>query len=267
MKNLGFVAKYAFKGMAILAMLGVVGCAGPEQIKKAIDEDPTIVFKAIEKDPKGFMDAFEKAYRAAEQRKQEDEGTREKARLEEEFKNPLKPKIDENRVIFGNKDAKITIVEYSDFQCPYCSRATLQTVHPLMKEYPNDVRIIFKHLPLDFHPQAMPAAKMFEAIAKQDHEKARKFHDEVFAKQKEMGEKGEPFMKEIAKKLGADIKQLEKDMNSKEVMDRINADIAEAQEFRISGTPGFIINGVSLRGAYPIQNFKEIIDRQLKSMN
>ncbi len=251
--------------MASLA-LGFVGCSGPEQIKSAIEKDPTIVFQAIEKDPKGFMDAFEKAYRAAEQRKQEEEGSREKTRLEEEFKNPLKPKISEDRVFFGNKAAKITIVEYSDFQCPYCSKATLQSVHPILEAYPNDVRILFKHLPLDFHPKAMPAAKAYEAIAIQDPAKAIKFHDEVFKNQKDLNERGEAFIKEIAKKIGADVKKMEKDMESESVTKRIQEDIAEAQEFRISGTPGFIINGVSLRGAYPIQNFKEIIDRHLKPM-
>ncbi len=245
---------------------GFVGCAGPDQLKEAIEKDPTIVFKAIEKDPKGFMDAFEKAYRAAEQRKQEEEGDREKTRLEEEFKNPLKPKIDENRVFFGNKSAKITIVEYSDFQCPYCSKANAQSIHPLMQQYPNDVRVLFKHLPLDFHPKALPAAKVYEAISLQGHDKAQKFHDEVFKDQKALNERGEAFLMDIAKKLGADIKKLEKDMESETVTKRIQEDIAEAQEFRISGTPGFIINGVSLRGAYPIQNFKEIIDRHLKPM-
>ena len=189
---------------------------------------------------------------------QEDEGKK----RDEEFKNPLKPELESGRASLGPADAKVTIVEYSDFECPYCTKG-YKTIKEVLQAYPNQVRVIFKHLPLDFHPKALPAAKYFEAIAKQGAEKAYKFHDLVFESQDKLREKGEVFLKEAAKKAGADMKKVEKDIASPEVAAQVSKDTAEAQKFGMSGTPGFLINGVSLRGAYPFSEFKSIIDRHL----
>ncbi|MBC7421804.1 MAG: thioredoxin domain-containing protein [Bdellovibrio sp.] len=246
-----------------MAALTLASCApSAKQLKEAIEKDPSIVFAAIQKDPVKFIEVVNKAAQDAQQgqaaRAQDDE----KKSREEEFKNPLQPEVQAGRVIFGKADAPITIVEYSDFQCPYCSRG-YQTVKEVEKEYGDKVRIIFKHLPLDFHPLAMPAAKYFEAIAKQDHAKAEKFHDMVFENQGMLKDKGEAYFKEVAKKVGADMKKVEVDLKDESIAKRIEADMAEAKKFNMSGTPGFIINGVSLRGAYPLPAFKDIIDQHL----
>jgi protein-disulfide isomerase len=163
----------------------------------------------------------------------------------------------------GPKDAPITIVEYSDFECPYCSRG-YRTIQEVKEKYKGKIRFVFKHLPLDFHPMAMPAAQYFEAIALQSPEKAYKFHDYVFENQDKLKTGKEKFLDEAARKAGADLAKVKTDMKSDTVMKRIEADMEEAKQFGISGTPGFIINGVSLRGAYPADKFAEIIDRQLK---
>lgn len=248
-----------------LAIVGfaVTSCApSAKQLKEAIEKDPSIVFVAIEKDPEKFIEVVNKAARDAQSKGSEKAQQEEGQKREEEFKNPLKPEIQEGRAILGPKDAKITIVEYSDFECPYCSRG-YQTIKEVLKAYPNDVRIVFKHLPLDFHPKAMPAAKYFEAVARQSAEKAYKLHDLIFENQADLRSKGEAFLKDAAKKAGADMKKLDKDLADATLMERINADIAEAQKYGISGTPGFLINGVSLKGAYPFSEFKPIIDRHL----
>lgn len=252
---------YAFAG--ITAALTLASCAPTaKQLKEAIEKDPTIVFSAIEKDPAKFIEVVNKAAQEAQKNQAEKAQEDEKKARDEEFKNPLKPEIKENRVVFGNKAAGITIVEYSDFQCPYCSRG-YQTIQEVRKEYGDKVRIIFKHLPLDFHPLAMPAAKYFEALAKQSPEKAEKFHDMVFENQGMLKDKGEAYFKEVAKKIGADLKKLETDLKSEEIANLIKTDMEEAKKFNMSGTPGFIINGVSLRGAYPFPEFKKIIDQHL----
>jgi protein-disulfide isomerase len=240
------------------------GCTpSSSQLKEAIEKDPSIVYAAIEKDPKGFFETVKKAQETYAKQAQQDMVQDEQKKRDDEFNNPLQPQIEEGRVVFGPKNAKITIVEYSDFECPYCSRG-YQTVKQVLKSYPKDVRIVFKHLPLDFHPKALPAAKYFEGIALQDHGKAEKFHDAIFQNQDRLKKDGEAFMKSTAKNLGVDMKKLETDMGSETVMTRINADVEEAKKFQISGTPGFIINGVSLRGAYPYEEFKQIIDRHLQ---
>lgn len=256
----------AFKLAAVSALaLSLVNCApSAKQLKEVVEKDPSIVFAAIEKDPEQFIEVVNKAAQGAQKKAQEKAMAEEGKKRDEEFANPLKPTIDEGRVFFGPKDAKITIVEYSDFECPYCSKGHA-TVDEVMKAYPKDVRVFYKHLPLDFHPMAMPAARYFEAIAMQDHAKAEKFYNIVFENQGELRAKKEAFLKDAAKKAGADLKRVEKDLKDEKITKTIEADMEEAKKFNFSGTPGFLINGVSLRGAYPFSEFKDIIDRHLKT--
>lgn len=257
----------SLKLVASVAVLSfaVTSCApSAKQLKEAVEKDPTIVFTAIEKHPDKFIEVVMKAQQEAQKVSAEKAQEEEKKQKDEEFANPLKPEISETRVVFGNKSAPITIVEFSDFQCPYCSRG-YQTIQQVRKEYGDKVRIVFKHLPLDFHPLAMPAAKYFEALALQGHDKAEKFHDMVFENQNMLKDKGEKYFSEIAKKLGADMKKLDVALKDEKIQKQIEADMEEAKKFNMSGTPGFIINGVSLRGAYPFPAFKEIIDRHLAS--
>jgi len=243
--------------------LGLGACApSASQLKQAIEKDPSIVFVAIEKAPDQFIEVVNKAAREAQTKQQQKEAAEEQGKRDKEYQNPLKPAIDESRPFMGPKDAKVTIVEFSDFECPYCSRG-YATVKEVLKAYPTEVRVLFKHLPLEFHPKALPAAKYYEAIAMQDHEKAIKYHDAVFQNQDKLRSEGEAFMKKVAKDLGVNMKKLETDVASEAVMKRIQTDIDEAKGFEISGTPGFIINGVSLRGAYPFPEFKSIIDKHL----
>ncbi|NBX92229.1 MAG: thiol:disulfide interchange protein [Proteobacteria bacterium] len=183
---------------------------------------------------------------------------------EQEFKTPKKPKLSSDRAVLGSLSAPIVIVAYSDFQCPYCSRGA-GTIEEVRKKYGKKVGFIFKHLPLPFHQMAQPAAEYFEAIAIQDPKKAYRFHDEVFKNQGELQSGGEDFLSKIAKQVGADLARLKKDRSTPKVQKRIEEDKKEAQEFGIQGTPGFIVAGVTLKGAYPLASFEEIIERRLKS--
>jgi len=249
-----------------LALATLVAACAPnaKQLKEAIEKDPSIVFVAIEKDPEKFIEVVNKAAQEAQRKAQEKAQTDEQKQRDEEFANPLKPVIEEGRVIFGKADAAVTIVEYSDFECPYCSKG-YQTLQQVKKEYGDKVRVVFKHLPLDFHPKAYPAAKYFIAVGMQGADKAEKYHNIIFEDQNSLRQKGEVFMKEAAKKAGVDMKKLEKDLTSESIAKQIEADMEEAKKFGFNGTPGFIINGVSLKGAYPFPAFKEIIDRHLAS--
>lgn len=255
------------KKFYVVALAGLAfaltNCApSAKQLKEAVEKDPSIVFVAIEKDPEKFIEVVNTAAQSAQKKAQDKAMEDETKKRDEEFKNPTKPNIEEGRVIFGKADAPVTIVEYSDFECPYCSKG-YQTVEQVRKEYGDKVRIVFKHLPLDFHPKALPAAKYFEALARQGGDKAEKFYHGVFENQGRLKSEGDKFMNELAKKAGADMKKLEKDLKDESLMKRINADMEEAQKFNFSGTPGFLINGVSLRGAYPFSEFKSIIDKHL----
>ena len=132
-----------------------------------------------------------------------------------------------------------------------------------MKAYPGKVAFIYKHLPLSFHKQAMIASQYYEGIRLQDEKKAFKFHDLVFEKQRQL-RNGESFLKKLAKQVGADMAKLEKTVNSESVKKRIEEDMQEAAGFGMQGTPGFLINGVPVKGAYPFSHFKGIIEELTK---
>ncbi|MBE8221357.1 MAG: thioredoxin domain-containing protein [Bdellovibrionales bacterium] len=222
------------------------------------------MFKLIENNPKKFMDSVNKAVRSARAvARQEAEGKK-AGQKAKEFANPKKPVLKKDRVYFGSPSATITIVEYSDFQCPYCTRG-FQTMKALEKKYGKKLRILYKHLPLDdLHPQARLAARFFEAIGLQSPLKARKFHDKLFQNQSKI-KKGKSYLTSVAKQVGANVAKVLKDINSSKVKNRIKADMAEARKFGFSGTPAFLINGVSLAGAYPAPAFISIIEKHLKN--
>ena len=113
------------------------------------------------------------------------------------------------------KDAPLTLVEYSDFECPFCARG-YNTVMELLKKYGTNIRFVYKHLPLSFHKQAMVASKYYEALRLQNAELAFKFHDEIYKNQSKL-KTGEKFLKAAAKKLGANMAKLDKDVKSEAI--------------------------------------------------
>ena len=177
--------------------------------------------------------------------------------VEEQFKNPVK--IDPgSSPAKGPENAKITIIEFSDFECPFCKRGK-STIDEVLKNYPNDVRLVFKNLPLPMHEQAKPAAQASLAAFKQG--KFWEFHDALFANQESLGK---DFYEKTAKDLNLDIEKFKKDSASEEINKTIEADSALGAKNQIQGTPGFFINGIAVKGAYPFEYFKNIIDRILK---
>ena len=235
-----------------------------EQLKQTLNEHPEIVLDVIKNNPGKFVETINVAFQQAQVKKQQDQMRELATERETEFKNPKKPVIEASRAIAGEKSAPITIIEYSDFQCPYCSRGH-ETLKEVREKYGDRVRVVYKHLPLPMHPMAMPAAKYFEAIALQDAKKAYQFHDKIFENQDKLNIQKEKYLESVAEDLGMNMKKLKQDINSQVVKKRINADIAEAKKFNFTGTPGFLVNGVSIRGAYPLSEFESVIDRHLAS--
>ena len=177
--------------------------------------------------------------------------------LESQFKNPVK--IDAgSSPSKGPASAKITIIEFSDFQCPFCKRGK-DTMDEIVKKYPNDVKLVFKHLPLAFHDKAEPAARASLSAGKQG--KFWEMHDALFDNQAQLSAE---FFLEQAKKLGLDVEKFKTDMEASDVTEQIKKDKEIADKNGISGTPGFFVNGVAVRGAYPLAHFDTIIQRWLK---
>ncbi|MBS2025659.1 MAG: thioredoxin domain-containing protein, partial [Deltaproteobacteria bacterium] len=173
------------------------------------------------------------------------------------FKVPLGPIFTAK----GDEGAKVTIVEFSDFECPYCGRAA-DTVHQVEQAYGRDVRIVYKHNPLPMHPHAPAAAKAAIAAGKQG--KFREMHDKMF----EATNKRQPLtpqtITQIATDLGLDQAKFAADADSQEAQAIIQSDAAQARTLGATGTPAFFINGVKLSGAQPFENFKRVIDAQMK---
>jgi protein-disulfide isomerase len=158
----------------------------------------------------------------------------------------------------GPAGAQVTVVEFSDFQCPFCGRVT-PTLDQVQETYGDDVRIVFKHLPLRIHPNAPKAHAAAEAAKGQG--KFWEMHDLIFANQRELTE--EKFIG-YAQQLGLDVERFKKDLASSEVAKRVEADVAEAARLGVTGTPGFFINGKFFSGAKPFSEFKRMIDAELK---
>lgn len=251
--------------LTLVACLSVLANCS-ELVKKTIQDNPEIVFEAIKKDPAGFMEVVQAAAQDAQKVQREQAAKAEEEAREAEFKNPKKPEIGSNRAVLGESGAPVTIVEYSDFQCPFCQRGA-STVTRVMEAYPGKVKLLFKHLPLEQkHPNARRGSEYFEAIAMQDVKKAYKFKSLVFQNQNETYGDAEKLFKQLAQKAGANMGQLASDLKGKssQITEIINADMQEANKFGFQGTPGYLINGVSLKGAYPFEEFKKVVDRHLK---
>jgi protein-disulfide isomerase len=157
----------------------------------------------------------------------------------------------------GNPEAKIAVVEFSDFQCPFCGRVT-PTLAQVEREYGDDVRIVFKHLPLSIHPKA-PAAHAASWAAHQQG-KFWEMHDKIFENQRDLSD--EAYLR-YATELGLDLDRFTEDLASAEAKAAVAADVAEAGKLGVTGTPGFFINGRFLSGAQPFASFKSMIDEEL----
>ncbi|HVI23305.1 MAG TPA: thioredoxin domain-containing protein [Myxococcales bacterium] len=163
----------------------------------------------------------------------------------------------------GDPDAKVTIVEFSDFQCPYCGRV-METVHQIERTYGKDVRIAFKHNPLPMHPDAPYAARA--AIAAGNQGKFWEMHDKLFEANVSGDRAGlkPAAIEKMAKDLGLDMAKFNADVKSSEATDIITSDQAQARQLGAYGTPSFFINGVKIAGAVPFETFKAVIDAQKK---
>jgi len=157
----------------------------------------------------------------------------------------------------GGKKPLVTIVEFSDFQCPYCSRVN-PSIDRAMKEYGDDLQVRFRNQPLSFHKQALPAAKA--ALAAHEQGKFWEMHDVLFKNQRALGEDQ---LKGYAKQLGLDLARFEKDMASPAIAKVIEKDQADARKYGARGTPTLFVNGTPVRGAQPYPRIKAIIDEEL----
>ena len=157
----------------------------------------------------------------------------------------------------GPDNAPIEMIEFSDFQCPFCRNA-FPTVHQVLKAYGDRIHFIYRHFPLASHPRALPAAEASQCAAEQG--KFWQFYDKLFGDQSQFGDED---FKQDAAQLGLDAAQFNACVDSHKYRAEIDIDIRAGNEAGVSGTPAFFINGRMLSGAQPFEAFKRIIDEEL----
>ena len=243
--------------MNFIVFAGVIlfcltGATAEEPAKGAISQEQIreIVKDVIKENPKLIHETVVNYLKEAQGKKQEQQ-------LDVSFKDRIEDIVSDSNPNEGPEEAPITVIEYTEFQCPYCRKGS-ETIHKIMEMYPEKVRLVFKNNPLKFHPQALPAAKAALAANKQG--KFWEYHDLLFKNATGLNE--EMYLK-LARDLGLDIEEFNKDRNSEEIAKQIKDDQAQAAKNKLTGTPMFIVNGVVVRGAQPLPYFRMVIDRLL----
>jgi protein-disulfide isomerase len=160
--------------------------------------------------------------------------------------------------VMGPPNARVTLVEFSDFQCPYCSKAVLK-IEGILKAFPKDVKLVFKQYPLDSHPQAQISAQA--AIAAHQQGKFWQLHDLMFANRTGLSRKA---ILSWASGLGLDMKRFEADLDSDAVKKAVARDIADGDKAGVEGTPTVYINGQRYNGELAIEASRKVIEDELK---
>ena len=162
--------------------------------------------------------------------------------------------------VYGNKNAPVTLIKWLDFQCPYCAQS-VPLVDAIMKKYPNDVKIVFKNFPLEFHQEAQKASEYVLAAEKQG--KFLEMYHAIYDDYKNL-KNNKDYPLEIAKKIGLDVEKLKQDLNDPSIQARI---AKEVNELRNSGmqrlsVPKFLINGREPRGRN-LELWSQMIDAEI----
>jgi protein-disulfide isomerase len=180
-------------------------------------------------------------------------------------KGPQPPKMLEAAVkiptagspVMGPADAPVTLVEFSDFQCPYCSLA-VSKLNAVLKAYPKQVKLIFKQFPLDTHSQAAQAAAA--AIAAHQQGKFWPMHDALFASRRDLSR---PTILAFAGKTGLDMKRFTADLDSAETKKTVARDVEDGDKAGVEGTPSVYINGQKYNGSLELDAIRKVIDEEL----
>jgi len=179
----------------------------------------------------------------------------------------------DNDPIIGDPNAEITIIEFSDFQCPFCARFNTQTLPSIFEEYISQgkVKLVFRDFPIQsIHPNALPASVAAECANEQG--KFKEMHDKLFDNQNQWNKQETidalSLFKQYALEMKLDSKIFESCLDNGKYIDEIRKDLKDGQDYGVSGTPGFFIGNekvgyIELKGAQPFESFKKVIDKQL----
>ena len=158
----------------------------------------------------------------------------------------------------GPDDAVVTIVEFSDFQCPFCQRV-VPTIDQILIKYPTQVRFVYRHLPLsNIHPRAQAAAEAAACAGNQGN--FWDYHDLIFANNRALSDED---LERHASEIGLEMQVFRQCVQNRETQQIVAADAAAAESLRISGTPSFLVNGIPMHGAQSLEVFSQVIDAEI----
>jgi protein-disulfide isomerase len=163
----------------------------------------------------------------------------------------------------GSKSAKVTVVEFTDYQCPFCAKYYSESYKKIVKNYVDTGKVLYviKDFPLNFHDQAQKAAEAARCVGDQKGDTGYfRMHDKLFENQQSLSEAN---YKVWAKEIGVDAKKFDECLTSGKFADGVKADLAYGQQIGISGTPGFFVNGKLVSGAQPYSVFEQLIEAEL----
>ncbi len=164
---------------------------------------------------------------------------------------------DGGRPVRGASNAAVEVIEFSDFQCPFCQRAN-PVVEQVLKTYGNKIKFVYRHYPLPNHPNARPAAEA--AACAEAQGKFWEYHDQLFANASKLADAD---LKAHAAAVGLDATKFNACFDNRQQKPGVDADIAAADKAGVTGTPAFFINGRAIEGAQPFEAFKRVIDEEL----
>ena len=170
---------------------------------------------------------------------------------------PLRLSVSDSGPSRGNPEAPVTIVEFADFQCPYC-RQMHETLTAVLADYSDEVRLVYKHLPLQNHPQAFKAAQA--AVCADRQQMFWDYHDRLFERSPDLSLDA---LNESAEALGLDMALFDVCLSGAESRNAVRADMAESAELRATGTPTLFVNGRLIRGVIPPEELRRVLDEEI----
>lgn len=220
-------------------------------LQKLLQNRPEIILEVLRQNSEAVLDIA-----------QQGSNLRRKHNLEnqwrEDMKKPKSVRLND-RPVLGNPNAKVRIVAFSDFTCHFCEQAS-KNIDTLLREYGDDISLVFKHLPLDEKGPGGQASAWFIAISQQNPAKAWEFYKIMYDNRDRLLAEGEPFIRKTVQDLGLDVKKLAKEAQSKKTRAILSEDQDDGQKLGVEGTPYFLVNDLVVRGAVPIELFRSAVE-------
>jgi len=223
-------------------------------LRQALKKNPDLVLDVLRQHSESVLDIA-----------QQGNNLRRKKNMENQWREDIKqPKsvATANRPLLGPANAPVLIAIFSDFTCSYCQQAA-EVLDRLVQARPHDVKVLFKHMPHGKDNASRLAAEYFVAASFQNHRAPWLLHNSFFAEAEKLSAETQKFAANVAEQAGLDMKKLNADLKSKKTAAIIEEDQADAKKLAIEGTPYFLVNNLTIRGAVPYDILNAAVDLAL----